>query len=141
MSRYKFLCSSCGVQLVVPQEVAGQIVTCSSCRAKIRVPSPEQARRREEAVAALERPAVPLKSISFLRAVAALLIVGGAVNIVAGIVVTANTSLAYPVFAGLGVALSSFWMAALTYAAISVVRNIYGIHKKIDDKLSHLGRE
>lgn len=97
----------------------------------------EERAGKEEAAAKLERPAAPLNSISWLKFVAVLHVLGGTLSIIGGIVGAANSESALPLVIAAGAALSLFWMAALTCAALSVVQNVYGIHKKLDDKLFH----
>ncbi len=90
------------------------------------------AERRKEDALALGRPVAPMMSISFLNVMTGLLVLAGILSIIGGVFASIEAESAAPMVVTGAAAISSFWMAALTYAAISVVCNVYGIHEKLD---------
>ena len=100
----------------------------------------EEARRRKEAERErreAETPANPRDATSFLNCMAVVLMLGGAIAVIAGFVVAENDSL--PGFertvarvTGVVIFVQAFWAAAVMVAFASMARNIFGIHKKLE---------
>ena len=90
----------------------------------------------------------PVTSVRFLNVMGGILIIIGALVLIAGIVTASDNwekeeTRIIP-FACLGIGIQLFWIAALTFVVTSVAQNIFGIHKKlesIDHKLTHTESE
>lgn len=88
------------------------------------------------AAAGYQYPASPMAATTFLNVMAVVLIVAGAIALIAGLVACANTDNDVLKFVcivgGVGACLQMLWAAALTYAFASLAQNVFGMHKKLE---------